>query len=511
MKNSFPRGSQIRSNKKFNTTVKPTAPLLASGKLRKSIKNKTILPASPENEKTSPKVRKSTVRNTTQQKTTDKKKTQINKGTKGDLLNRKSGMPTSSLSKDFNTSKKKSQTKRMTMKLNTSKKKSINLDNIKISSKKENLKNKEINDINPDNINKDDLNINTLNSENNTKLIITEENSKINEINTKSNQENEKSEDNITKNNLKETQSKHQSKNESKRQSKTQSKIQSKKTSITNNKNEKTIFDNNPININLVKEINEKPNYRYEFKYETINKDNEEQDLRLRNYKLESSEYITTKNKNMMRNLLYLLDKKEEDKKGMKNIFRTSLNRLNMVENNRLLDALAKTKQEIFKIKNDEKLNYINQVSANQKMSEIYHSLFEQNNNIKNLYENSWNKPQSQPYFKEKYFFNYVDGKQPNSALFSGNNAPRANNIKLSQSYDKNYHVMGKNNLLIEKRDNGYYKYNFDSMINTLDNKLNKDYREIYRNRRMQKIFEDINYNIHSMSPQKNSFGKTYF
>ena len=58
----------------------------------------------------------------------------------------------------------------------------------------------------------------------------------------------------------------------------------------------------------------------------------------------------------MMRNLLYLLDKKEEDKKGMKNIFRTSLNRLNMVENNRLLDALAKTKQEIFKIKNDEKL-----------------------------------------------------------------------------------------------------------------------------------------------------------
>ena len=27
----------------------------------------------------------------------------------------------------------------------------------------------------------------------------------------------------------------------------------------------------------------------------------------------------------------------------------------------------------------------------------------------------------------------------------------------------------------------------------------------------MQKIFEDINYNIHSMSPQKNSFGKTYF
>ena len=70
---------------------------------------------------------------------------------------------------------------------------------------------------------------------------------------------------------------------------------------------------------------------------------------------------------------------------------------------------------------------------------------------------------------------------------------------------------MGKNNLLIEKRDNGYYKYNFDSMINTLDNKLNKDYREIYRNRRMQKIFEDINYNIHSMSPQKNSFGKTYF
>ena len=84
------------------------------------------------------------------------------------------------------------------------------------------------------------------------------------------------------------------------------------------------------------------------------------------------------------------------------------------------------------------------------------------------------------------------------------------NNNRMSYSYDKNYHVMGKNNLKVENRDKRYLSYDYDSMINSLDNKLNKDFRQIYRKRRLENLMDNINYNIYAMNPREYFGRKTY-
>ena len=57
-KNSLDKGNEIRSDKKFNTTSKPKAPLLSSDKTRKSLKNNTKR-SNKEEEIDSPQTRKS--------------------------------------------------------------------------------------------------------------------------------------------------------------------------------------------------------------------------------------------------------------------------------------------------------------------------------------------------------------------------------------------------------------------------------------------------------------------
>ena len=78
------------------------------------------------------------------------------------------------------------------------------------------------------------------------------------------------------------------------------------------------------VNVNLIKEINEKPNYKYDARLENIIEKPTES--RLRNYNVESSDYITEKNKFL---ILFSLDTKPDDKKGTKNFFRQSLNAIN--------------------------------------------------------------------------------------------------------------------------------------------------------------------------------------
>lgn len=498
-RNSFAKGTQIRSNKKFNTTVKQNVPLLSSNKSRKSIKTSTKR-SNKEEEITSPKPRKSAFVGTV--KKTIKKNYLFNKEKDNDLIKSGKRPSTSILKEPISTNRTKS--KKISMKSNKSTKRSAELDekkSKKSTKSKQKQNDKEVDIINSEDNNKNEnLDINSLNSENNTHLINSEDNSKANEIKSKINQENEKPNGNVSKDNLRESQNKNQSKKNS---------LKENNISI-NNKMKNEYLLNQPLNINLVKEINEKPNYRYESKYDVNKNDIEEQEDRLRNHKIESSDYITEKNKNMMRKLLYLLDRKPDDKKSSKNFFRSSLNALNIQERNKLLDVLAKTKNEIFRIKYDEKMSKINENLANKKLSEIYHVLFEKNHR-KNNFDQSWDTYQPQYCYREKYFFNYVNDLHPNLDKFLGNNLSNPKNNKLSQSYDNtNFNFMGKNNLLIEKRNDKYLKYDYDYLMNSIDYKLNKDYREIYRRKRMEKMVEHINDNIYAMSPQK-YFGRNSF
>ena len=480
MKNNSAKSTQKRSSKKFKTSVKDSGPIF-NNKLRTSIKNGTTKPNSQI--PVSAKTRKSAI--IPKPKILDKRKSLINK--ENNLL--KSGKKSStSLVKEENAT---NTNKRKSIKGRKSMKKSVQIDknlNLKDSQNKNQSKDKDI------------MNSDVFNSENNTNALNSEDNSKLNEKNSKSNQENEKPNSISSKNENKELQSKSQSKKNSLKEN-------NKTNELEGSKNRNNYLDyNQHININLVKDINEKPNYRYDVRLEN---NIEPSESRLRNYKVESSDYITEKNKFLIKNLLFLLDKKPDDKKGTKNFFRQSLNAINNNEKNKMLEMLDKTKKDIFRIKQDEKFNNINETYANKKMSEIYHTLFEQNY-ARNRFENFGNNVQS-PYYREKYFFNYVDGVHPNMNMILRNNSANNQNIQRLINSEKKYNIMGKNDLKIEKRDNRYLRYNYDFMSNTIDNKLNKDYREIYRKKRMQSMFDNINADIYALNPnQDNYFRKTY-
>ena len=519
----MPSGTKIRSNKKFSTSVKPTSAQLSSTKLRKSDKNIIV----EGEDSTSPKPRKSaknfTVKNTLKKKSillnsskklssipkAEKKKSLV--GTKKKSLtikpekkssifkkdentSKKSIRPSTSLFKDNNASNRNPKKAKTSIKNPKSAKKSIEL-----GKKLKNKKKSKENIVSSETSNKNE--INTINSVNDSNI----SNSEDSKIKSKSNQDNEKE--------IKEEKS--PSKKDSIKPDRIPININNhnNQNGLNNNKIPNEYYDNKPANVNLIKEINDKPNYRYEFKYDVNNNMNsQELDDRLKNYKIESSDYITEKNKNMMRNLIHLLERKPDSKKQIKNIFRSSLNNLLNQENNKLLESLTRTKNDIFRIVQDEKLSYINQAKANSRLYDIYKALFEQNNNLKNKYERSWNTSQNPFIIKQNYFFNYVDNRHPNMDLFSSYNSSsnNINNNRMSYSYDKNYHVMGKNNLKVENRDNRYLSYDYDSMINSLNNKLNKDFRQIYRKRRMENLMENINYNIHAMNPRE-YFGRKTF
>ncbi len=95
--------------------------------------------------------------------------------------------------------------------------------------------------------------------------------------------------------------------------------------------------------------------------------------------------------------------------------------------------------------------------------------------------------------------------------LFLGNNSSNQNqNNRLSNSYDKSYRVMGKNNLKVEQRNSGCSNCGYDSIINSINIRLNKDYREIYRKRKLENLMENINNNIYAMNPMEYFNRKTF-
>ena len=76
----------------------------------------------------------------------------------------------------------------------------------------------------------------------------------------------------------------------------------------------------------------------------------------------------------------------------------------------------------------------------------------------------------------------------------------------------KNANRMRKNDLIVEKRaNNRYLGYNYNFMLNSIDNKLIYDYRDIYRRKRMQKVFDSINEDIYYLNPyHDNILRKTF-
>ena len=284
--------------------------------------------------------------------------------------------------------------------------------------------------------------------------------------------------------------------------------------------------------------------------FQIINENNPFQEPKLKNKFVETSNYISEKNKNMMRSLLHLLDKKIDDKKKQSNAFRSSINNLDKKEKNKISDITYKNNKKIYKMKFQEEAKNMNPINNIKIISEpktdINNNIIENNllefgtfniedkyQNMKNKYLIMVSKPMKQHpiYYKDKYFIDYVDGKCPNRDIFEKNMKYDKNIIanhngfntdihRLNKSYNQKFKFMDKNNLSVEKRDNRFIYYNYGSMVNNINNKLNgsiqdRDFLNILkktnsdfgmdqnftqRNSKTNNLFNDINNDFNRMT-----------
>ena len=295
-------------------------------------------------------------------------------------------------------------------------------------------------------------------------------------------------------------------------------------------------------------------------------------DLRLKNKKVEDSEHISEKNKNMMRSILYLLNKKSEEGKNQKNIFRSSINSLDKKEKNKLLDEVYNNRKRIYKMKLEKEAKKINSIQEINTLNKV-NSFSDENNktnplpitpssNFLNNFEDKYQvmknkylvmatpsnpKRQYPIFFRDKYFIDYVDGRCPNREILERtmkyekniydlkNSGFNINTNKFNQSYSNKFQFKEKNNLSVEKRDNRYLYYDYGFMINTINDKLNgsitdkyfresfhslrksnsdygfkRDIRDTNRNQRVSQLYSDLNSNIDSIAPPEYQLRKTY-
>ena len=493
MKNTLTKSAQIRPTKKFNTAIKKPetaqkgdVALSPSNKLKTSQKAKTLRSTNPPTttEKIKKSVANTTVKKKTEIKKIDEKKKSIfkkpeDKTTKNLTKSAKINVKNSISSKKNNMSVSlQKDNLHNQKKFKTAKFQNVNLFNSQKSQKSKttrkyiDVKNNKSKVKNNDNLrnseffNKNEsLKINTINSEN-------ENNSFVNQGENLQNNNNQENVKNI------------------------------------NNEN------NIPLQNELIKEKLGNEFIKYSQpngNFQIINEHNPFQEPKLKNKLVENSNYISEKNKNMMRNLLYLLDKKTDDKKNQKNIFRSSINNLDKKEKNKLSDLLFKNAKKMYKMKLQEEVknisspnnfkkinpetnstnyinntNNINNLNTNNLFELGIFNIEDKYQTMKNKYLMMTSKPikQSPIYYKDKYFIDYVNGKCPNRAIFEknmkydkniiANNSGLNTNIHhLSKSYDKKFKFMEKNDLSVEKRDDRYLYYNYGFMINNINNKLN--------------------------------------
>ena len=522
-KNSLAKSAQIRQTKKFNTSIKNFSEAkkkeeVPTAKMRNSVNNNLIHSTNPPS--TTSKARKSVKISTTKKKEsntenknntntnnkrksimkkseikgirkeTDKKSKTTISGVKNTVSSKKNSMSVSLKRNTLGTnktrpskvqnvnlfnsgkSKNKSKTTRKSVEINDI------VDEEEIISSKENQNFKDLRNSQAFNKN-ESIGINIMNNINNEIENNNEDNNIILENENEKNLTAEKPDDDALKNNQL----------------------------------------NSPIQNELIKE-------KIEGGFINGNIYNVNQENRLKNKKVETSEFISEKNKNTMRNLLYLLERKPEDSKNQ-NLFRSSLNTLDKREKNKLLDIVYHNRKKIYKMKLEDETKKLNSVNLLQtpnpikalnslneidkigqeveKQTPFYPSNYQDKyQTMKNKYLMMVSTPNPRKkfptFYHDKYFIDYVDGKCPNLDILERTmryekNIHNVNNNlsgtisdrhKFNRSYNDKFHFMEKNDLSVEKRDNRYMYYNYRFMVNTIDDKLNgfindRDFRHSFQ------------------------------
>ena len=149
-----------------------------------------------------------------------------------------------------------------------------------------------------------------------------------------------------------------------------------------------------------------------------------------------------------MRNLLYLLEKKPEENKNQKSLFRASINTLEKREKNKLLDIVYQNRKNIYRTLLDKEVkklnsvnmirtpNLINEINALSKINKEVKKPIKQTpfllDNFEDKYKHMKNKylimasppnPRKQypSFYHDKYFMDYVDGRCPNLYVLKKN------------------------------------------------------------------------------------------
>ena len=203
---------------------------------------------------------------------------------------------------------------------------------------------------------------------------------------------------------------------------------------------------------------------------------------KIRNKIIEKSNNISDKNKNMIKELLSLLDEKYDRAKDSENDnnFLKTLKELNKTEKNKNLALIYKRGKKIFQFNN---LKNGNINAINKPNQSIPGTNEEKYQNIKNRYMPmmSLNK-KVKPYYEDQYFNEYKEGKYPISLKLSGantinNNKNSIENEKINKNKNnilfKSYEIKGKNkSSLLNERSNEYSGYNYKMILNCIEDRL---------------------------------------
>ena len=200
---------------------------------------------------------------------------------------------------------------------------------------------------------------------------------------------------------------------------------------------------------------------------------------KIRNKIIEKSNNISDKNKNMIKELLSLLDEKYDRAKDSENDnnFLKTLKELNKTEKNKNLALIYKRGKKIFQFNN---LKNGNINAINKPNQSIPGTNEEKYQNIKNRYMPmmSLNK-KVKPYYEDQYFNEHKEGKYPISLKLSGantiNNKNSIENDKINKNniLFKSYEIKGKNkSSLLNERSNEYSGYNYKMILNCIEDRL---------------------------------------
>ena len=255
----------------------------------------------------------------------------------------------------------------------------------------------------------------------------------------------------------------------------------------------KIIEDKENININ---EIKEEDTISIETTMGKINNNNKNQiENHIKDHQVKNKKEINSKNEILMKNVMDILDKKYEKinvPKSSQN-FRKSLNDFNEKQNKKFFQYMYNKKKRYFETKwymENSKNDYPNQINIHNNQFKNLQTNEDKFQHLKRSFSAILLKDDTNKYYRDKYFSDYVDGNCPNlTKLVKRSKAYSSSSSidnQLFHSCDFKYELKKPNKFkLYENMKKKYESYRYKNIIDLIDGRLNnirKEYSSYYEN-----------------------------